>query len=107
MKKKIKVCMMVLTVVVLLIGSFLLGRYSVKEVNETEIENAVETKADVICQSVSSILNDTELFNKIAEFKSNPEEYATRITNYCGGDTILYYTNYGGKIRITTKPVFD
>ena len=106
-KGKIKVCMIIVMAIGLLIGSFLLGQYSVKKVNSTEIENAIETKTDIICRSVSSVLNDVELFDKIAGFKSKPEEYSTRITNYCGGDTVVYYTNYGGKIKITTKPVFE
>lgn len=106
MKKKVLViCIVAVVMVGMIIGAYLLGRNSVKVLNEQEIENAAMAKENDICQSIMHVLNDPDLLERVMNL--DPEEWKTKITTYGPAETI-YYTNYGGHIRVTTeKPAWE
>lgn len=106
MKKILVICMVTVIAVGALIGAYLLGKNSVNVLNEQEIENAAKAKENDICQSIMHILNDDpDTLTMLTNL--DPEEYKTKVTVFGPTETI-YYTNYGGRIRVTTeKPAFE
>jgi len=105
MKKRVIIICVAVVMVGLVIGAYLLGRNSVKVLNEKQIENAAMAKENDICQSITHILNDPESLERVTNL--DPNEYKTRLTVY-GPAEDIYYTNYGGKIRVTTeKPAWE
>ena len=105
MKKKVLIICVAVVMVGLIIGAYLLGRNSVKVLNEKEIENTAMAKENDICQSIMHILNDPDSLERVTNL--DPDEYKTKITTYGPAETI-YYTNYGGRIRVSTeKPAWE
>lgn len=100
------ICAIVAAAVGLLIGAYSLGKNSVNVLNEQEIEKVAEAKTNDVCQSIMHILNDDpDTLTMLTNL--DPEEYKTKITVFGPAETI-YYTNYGGRIRVTTeKPPFE
>ena len=105
-KKFMVICTVVAAAVGLLIGAYSLGKNSVNVLNEQEIENAAKAKTNDVCQSIMHILNDDpDTLTMLTNL--DPEEYKTKVTVFGPAETI-YYTNYGGRIRVTTeKPAFE
>ena len=104
-KKFMVVCAIVAGAVGLLIGAYTLGRQSVNVLNEQEIEKAAEAKTNDVCQSIMHILNNPDSLKIVTDL--DPEEWKTKITTFGPAETV-YYTNYGGRIRVTTeKPPFE
>lgn len=105
MKKKVSICIVAVVMVGLIIGAYLLGRNSVKVLNEKEIENAAMAKENDICQSIMHILNDPDSLERVTNL--DPNEWKTKLTVY-GPAEDIYYTNYGGHIRVSTeKPAWE
>lgn len=105
MKKKVLICIVSIVMVGLVIGAYLLGRNSVKVLNEREIADAAMAKENDICQSIMHILNDPDSLERVTNL--DPDEYKTKLTVY-GPAEDIYYTNYGGHIRVSTeKPAWE
>ena len=106
MKNKIfKICMVTVVAVGALIVSFLLGRNSVEVLNEEAIEKVAEAKTNDVCQSIMHILNDEDSLKLVTNL--DPNEWKTKITVF-GPAEDIYYTNYGGRIKVATKkPAFE
>ena len=106
MKKKVLIiCVATVVMVGLVIGAYLLGRNSRKVLNEREIADAAMAKENDICQSIMHILNDPDSLERVTNL--DPDEWKTKITTYGPAETI-YYTNYGGHVRVTTeKPAWE
>ena len=106
MKKMIlTICVSAVVTFGLLLTGYLLGQRSVKVLNEKEIENAAQRKEEDICQSIMYILNDPDSLERVTNL--DPNEWKTKITTFGPAETI-YYTNYGGHIRVTTeKPAWE